>query len=355
MIKKLTYKGSQLVTGQGALGVLQGFLERRAYDRYYILCDEHTSQYCLPVLLFHCEALLSAEIIEFESGESHKNMETCMQVWLALQDQKASRNCLLINLGGGVVTDMGGFIASVYKRGVNFINIPTTLLAMVDASVGGKNGVDLNGIKNQIGTVAQPALVLVDPVFLDTLPERQVDNGIAEIIKIALISDAAFYKTLAGFKSRSGYLKDEVISHAIGLKKAIVKKDPKEKHLRKSLNFGHSIGHALESASLQQGIDVLHGEAVAAGMIMESYLAYEAGCTTKAVLNATIKTVQKYFTKIAISKKTEALLLEHIRHDKKNEGHHIVLAIAPTIGSFNLLHLESPAQIPAAIRYYQNL
>lgn len=346
---------SNIYLGSNSLPKLQAYLQKRSYGSYFIICDEHSLRHCLPALLFHCETLLQAEMIELESGEDSKTMDTCMTIWSTLQDLGADKKSLIINLGGGVITDTGGFVASVYKRGVDFVHIPTTLLAMVDAAIGGKNGVDLNHTKNQLGTIAEPELVVINPEFLSTLSQRQVTNGLAEVIKIALVRDEAFFKKISGFKSLAGCLSEQTISHAVRLKQAVVKQDPHEKGLRKCLNFGHSIGHALESACIEQQMDVLHGEAVAAGMIMETYMAWQSKRCTKAFLNTVVKAVQKHFAPIVISQKTEALLLQHIRHDKKNEGDDIVLAVAPKAGSFELLRLTSPKPITEAIRFYNSI
>lgn len=341
--------------GSDSLQKLQAFLDKGNYGSYFIVCDEHSLQHCLPTLLFHCETLLQAEMIELESGEHSKTMDTCMTIWSALQDLGADKKSLIINLGGGVITDIGGFVASVYKRGVDFVHIPTTLLAMVDAALGGKNGVDLHHTKNQLGSIAQPELVVINPEFLSTLPERHIKNGLAEVLKIALVRDEAFFKKVNGFKSSSGYLSEEAIGQAVRLKQEVVRQDPDEKGLRKCLNFGHSIGHALESACLEQQMDVLHGEAVAAGMIMETYMAWQAGRCTKVFVNTVVKAVQKHFAPIAISQKTEALLLRHIRHDKKNEGDDMVLAIAPSAGNFELLKITSTKLVSEAVHFYNSL
>lgn len=346
---------SNIYLGSNSLPKLQAFLDKSSYGSYFIICDEQSLHHCLPTLLFHCDTLLEAEMIELESGEDSKTMDTCITIWSALQDLGADKKSLIINLGGGVITDIGGFVASVYKRGADFVQIPTTLLAMVDAAIGGKNGVDLNHTKNQLGTIAEPELVIINPEFLSTLPERQVRNGSAEVIKIALVRDEAFFKKISGFKSLLGYLTEDTIKHAVRLKQDVVKQDPHEKGLRKCLNFGHSIGHALEAACLEQRQDVLHGEAVAAGMIMETYIAWQSKRCTKAFLTTVVKAVQKHFAPIAIDQKTEALVLQHIRHDKKNEGDDIVLAIAPKAGNFELLRITSTQLISEAIRFYNSL
>ena len=322
--------------GEKSFDALNTFLNKNKYSHYYILCDEHTFEFCLPTLLFHTPLLNEAEIIELESGEDKKTLETCLQVWGALTDTGADKKSLIINLGGGVISDLGGFVASTFKRGIDCINIPTTLLSMVDASVGGKTGVDFEGIKNHIGTTAEPKGIFVNPTFLETLSERQIKNGFAEIIKIALIADDVFWKELKKLKTVAQFSSEKIITKAIELKNSIVKKDLHENDLRKSLNFGHNIGHALESALIKQNKDILHGEAVAAGMVMEADIAY----TLKRINVKELKEISDYinfiYPKIKLSNSTKELLLKFILHDKKNEGDALCFSLPKNIGCYEL-------------------
>jgi len=316
--------------------VLNKFLSKKEYSKYIIICDENTSENCLSNLLFGCEALTSAEIIELESGEKNKTIETCMQVWGALTDIGADKKSLIVNLGGGVISDLGGFVASTYKRGIDFINIPTTLLSMVDASVGGKTGVDFEGIKNHIGVIYEPKGVFVNPVFLETLSERQIKNGYAEIIKIALIADFEFWKTLKKIKNYKEFYAEKIITKAVELKNAIVKKDLNETDLRKSLNFGHNIGHALESALIKQNKDILHGEAVAFGMVIESEIANHLKRISKKELETIETYINSIYKKIKLSNPTKKLMLEFLKHDKKNNGTNLCFALPNKIGTYKL-------------------
>jgi len=332
-IKSTSYS---IYIGEKSFDALNAFLAKNKYSKYYIICDEHTFEFCLPTLLFHAPLLNEAEIIELESGEDKKTLETCIQVWGALTDTGADKKSLIINLGGGVISDLGGFVASTFKRGIDCINIPTTLLSMVDASVGGKTGVDFEGIKNHIGTTSEPKGVYVNPVFLETLSERQIKNGYAEIIKIALITDAEFWKELKKLKSVKELSSEKVITKAIQLKNIIVKKDLHENNLRKSLNFGHNIGHALESSLINQQKDILHGEAVASGMIMEAEIAK----TLKRISAKEHKEITEYissiYKNIKITKETETQLLKYILHDKKNIGDDLCFALPKGIGAYEL-------------------
>ncbi len=322
--------------GDESFDSLNTFLKKSTYSSYYILCDEHTFEFCLPTLLFHAPLLNDAEIIELESGEDKKTLETCLQVWGALTDTGADKKSLLINLGGGVISDLGGFVASTFKRGIDCINVPTTLLSMVDASVGGKTGVDFEGIKNHIGTTAEPKGIFVNPTFLETLSERQIKNGFAEIIKIALIADADFWKTLRKLKTITGFSSEKIITKAIELKNTIVKKDLNEKDLRKSLNFGHNVGHALESALIKQNKDILHGESIAAGMIMEAEIAKSLKRITVKEQKEITDYISAIYKPIKITKDTESQLLQYILHDKKNEGSSLCFALPKGIGAYEL-------------------
>lgn len=349
IIKSTTYS---IHIGDNSFISLNKFLEKNTYSHYYILCDEHTFEYCLPTVLFHSPILNEAEIIELESGEDKKTLETCLQVWGALTDTGADKKTLLINLGGGVISDLGGFVASTFKRGIDFINIPTTLLSMVDASVGGKTGVDFEGIKNHIGTTCEPKGVFVNPGFLETLSERQIKNGYAEIIKIALIADVNFWKELKKLKTCKEFSSENVITKAIELKNVIVKKDLHENDLRKSLNFGHNIGHALESALIEQQKDILHGEAIAAGILMESEIAYQLKRLGKKDLEDITKYVTTVYKKIKITAQTETLLLKYILHDKKNQGESLCFALTNNIGYYKLYCGVTMEMIKSIINKY---
>jgi 3-dehydroquinate synthase len=339
--------------GDSSLPALNSFLKKNNYSNYYILCDEHTFEHCLPTLLFHVPKLNDAEIIELESGEDKKTLDTCFQVWGALTDTGADKKSVIVNLGGGVISDLGGFVASTFKRGIDFINVPTTLLSMVDASVGGKTGVDFEGIKNHIGSTCDPKGVFINPGFLETLSERHIKNGYAEIIKIALIADAFFWKELKKLKTPTEFKSENVIAKAIELKNTIVKKDLHENDLRKSLNFGHNIGHALESSLIQQRKDILHGEAIAAGMLMELEIAFQLKRITKKDFEDASIYIESIYKKIKITKETESFLLRYIMHDKKNEGYELCFALPNKIGAYKLHRGIKNESIIKSIKAYQ--
>jgi 3-dehydroquinate synthase len=295
-----------------------------------VFVDENTHENCWPYLLTNFEALKEAEVIVLPTGEENKTMEVCFQVWQALSEYKIKRSDLIINLGGGVVTDMGGFIASIYKRGLAFINIPTTLLAMVDAAVGGKTGVNLLPWKNQLGTFTLPAFTFCDPIFLATLPDKEVESGKAEMIKHGLIADAALYNEL---KQKDTFTTTKSIFSAIQIKARIVDLDPKESGERKKLNFGHTVGHAIEGLCHQEHIDVTHGECVAWGMIVESRLSGMMGLlNSQEVENIVSSLISRYGTP-PLERKAIDALIELMYQDKKNNSEQLNCTLLTAIGN----------------------
>src|SRR5688500_10356753 len=242
---------------------LKQFLDERKYSKITILADENTRQHCYPVV---SEILGPHEVINIKSGEEHKSLETCQFIWQSMTDQHLDRHSVLIIIGGGVLGDMGGFCAATYKRGIDFILVPTTLLSQVDASIGGKLGIDFQHFKNHIGVFQTPALTVLHSGFLDTLPAPEKRSGFAEVIKHALIADAPVWEEIRKYS-----LDDQpwpmLLEHSVKVKLNVVRSDPYEKGLRKTLNAGHTIGHAVETFLLQSGRKVLHGEAVAAGLV----------------------------------------------------------------------------------------
>src|SRR5690606_32020372 len=225
------------------LATLDNFLQTSHYSKVLILTDRNTGTHCLPVLQAAVPRLRGCNVIEVEPGEENKNIDFCVGIWKMMLDFGADRQSLLVNLGGGVVTDMGGFAASTFKRGIDFVQVPTTLLSQVDASVGGKTGIDMDHVKNIIGTFAQPKAVFIATMFLETLANRQLVSGFAEVIKHGLIADRTFYETVKARNAAAINLED--IKHSVAIKNHVVTQDPQEKGLRKILNFGHTIGHAV--------------------------------------------------------------------------------------------------------------
>ncbi len=345
-IKSTTYS---IHIGNNSLHSLHTFLKKNTYSSYYIICDENTFKYCLPTLLFHSPILNNAEIIELESGEDKKTLETCVQIWGALTDTDADKKSLIINLGGGVISDLGGFVASVFKRGIDFINIPTTLLSMVDASVGAKTGIDFEGIKNHIGSIYEPKGVFINPEFLETLPTEHIKSGYAEVIKIALIADKTLWRELLKLNHTKEFYSENIIAKAIELKNHIVKKDLYEFTIRKSLNFGHTIGHALESYFLQLNKPILHGYAVAFGLVIESKIAYEYKLITKKEYESICKYIESIYTKIILTKTAKKIVIDFLKHDKKNIHHKIGFALPKGIGYFESINTMDIEEIKSVL------
>lgn len=300
---------------------LSQFLVNGGYSKIFILTDSNTTEYCLPYFLQKLETTLAFEIIEIEDGEVNKTIETCFEVWSVLSEYEADRKAMFISLGGGVVTDLGGFVAATYKRGIDFISVPTTLLAMVDASVGGKTGVDLGGLKNQVGLFANPQMVLVDVNFLETLPGNEMRSGLAEMYKHGLIADISYWNQLKDLSNFTTNDLELLIYHSITIKNNIVLEDPKEKNIRKKLNFGHTLGHAIESYHLNNDeiSTLLHGEAVAIGMVLESNLSLQKGYISELFYNEIKAVLNAIFPQIQLSEKDIYECLRLLVHDKKNE------------------------------------
>ncbi len=313
---------------------LNSHLKSVNYSKLFILVDAHTHNFCLPYFLAQVETNAVIEIIEIEAGEEHKTIETCSGVWSALSELDADRKSLMINLGGGVVTDLGGFVASTFKRGTAFINVPTSLLAMVDASIGGKTGVDLGALKNQIGVINTSKMVLIDTAFLKTLPPLEIRSGLAEMLKHGLIHNKSYWEAINKCYETKFENLDTLIYESIIIKKDIVEQDPLEKGLRKTLNYGHTLGHAIESYFLSHDKKptLLHGEAIAIGMVLATYLSQElTGFPTKecSAIKAVLKSIYGH---VEISEADQAPIIELLKYDKKNENGNINFVLLEGIG-----------------------
>jgi 3-dehydroquinate synthase len=308
------------------------------YSKIFILVDENTSQYCLPHLLNNLATEIEIEIIELEVGEIHKNIETCTEVWGALSELGGDRKSVLINLGGGVISDLGGFVACTFKRGIDFINIPTTLLSMVDASIGGKNGVDLGNLKNQIGIIREPKAVIVDTQFLNTLPQNEMRSGLAEMLKHGLIFDKKYWDKFKDLKDLHTEDLNQLIHQSIQIKNTIVCEDLTENGIRKSLNFGHTLGHAIESYFLENDAKttLLHGEAIAVGMILESYISREKNLLTNEEYQEIKYIINDVFEKIEFTPFDIEKIIELLIFDKKNEFGKVQFALLDGIGKIKI-------------------
>uniref|UniRef100_UPI0040474FDA 3-dehydroquinate synthase n=1 Tax=Algoriphagus sp. TaxID=1872435 RepID=UPI0040474FDA len=331
---------------------LAEILRARQFSKLVVLTDSNTHQFCLPLVQ---EVVPPTTVfISVPAGEQHKTLETCSIIWGQMTEAVLDRQALVINLGGGVIGDMGGFCASVYKRGIPFITIPTTLLSQVDASVGGKLGIDFLGFKNHLGVFQLPEAVLIAPEFLATLPQRELRSGYAEVIKHGLIRDATYFRALPS----TNWQKQDwarIIRHSIEIKKAVVQVDPKESGLRKILNFGHTIGHAIESFYLTRSQPLLHGEAIAIGMIAEGFLSFEKIGFSFEELNEMSTMLLTIFGKVELDPNDCDRLVELCAQDKKNEGSTQLFTLLPKIGDCNYNIAITREEIKHAILYYQQL
>jgi 3-dehydroquinate synthase len=300
-----------------AYEALSNLITSKGYSTLFILLDENTMEHCYPKFIPNFQTEKTIEVIEVEAGEIHKNIETCVGVWNAITELGGDRKSLLITLGGGVITDLGGFVASTYKRGIDFVNIPTTLLSMVDASVGGKTGVDLGVLKNQIGLFSNPEMVLVDTAYLSTVTEREMKSGMAEIIKYGITYDLALFNEI---KDNKNLHINDLIFRSIEIKNEVVLQDPKENNLRKILNFGHTVGHAIESFYLESEDkeNLTHGEAIAIGMVCESYISNKLLNFPEEKLNSIKETMVSIYGKTMLLKKDFSSIIDLLKHDKKN-------------------------------------
>ena len=331
-------------------------VSKKNYSSVFILVDTNTETHCLPYFLAHYPCPEKYEVISIDAGEEHKHIQTCTGVWEALSELGADRKSLLINLGGGVVTDLGGFVASTFKRGIDFINIPTSLLAMVDASVGGKTGVDLGPLKNQVGVIINPQAVIIDTNFLATLPSNEYRSGYAEMLKHGLIQDAAYWKELSQFSKINTTEIGKHIHHSVHIKHQVVLKDPRENALRKILNFGHTLGHAIESYHLinEGKTTLLHGEAIAIGMIMEAYIASVLLSLPKHECEEIKNVFDAIYPKVDFNEKDFDAIVELLIYDKKNSHGKVKFALIEAIGNPKW-DIEVPnALLKDAFHYYQS-
>ncbi|MFT0715714.1 3-dehydroquinate synthase [Flagellimonas lutimaris] len=334
-----------------AKAALNQHVANRKYSKIFLLVDENTKKYCLPVFKEIFDGPVDS-ILEIQSGEENKHIQTCLQIWGDLSNLDGDRKSLLINLGGGVLTDMGGFVASTFKRGIDFINIPTTLLAMVDASIGGKTGVDLGSLKNQIGVINQPQMVLIFPEFLTTLDPRQIKSGYAEMLKHGLIKDKDYWGDLT---KKSNFTDASCIQRSIAIKNDVVLQDPTEQGLRKILNFGHTLGHAIESYCLENHDrkTLLHGEAIAIGMILEGYLSHELRGLSKLSLDEIKKSFLRFFDKVDFTEDDIDSILQLLKYDKKNSHGNVNFVLLQAIGEA-VIDIEVPEELfQKAFAYYK--
>ena len=323
------------------------------HDKLFVLADEHTRKLCIPVLSgFDC--IKNAHFIYIGAEDVHKNLETLAYVWKELGDKGASRHSLLINLGGGMVTDLGGFAASTFKRGIKYINIPTTLLAMVDASVGGKTGINFNGLKNEIGVFSPAESVLIDADFLKSLDLRNLLSGYAEMLKHGLISTHDHWIELLKFDFNNIDYKvlQTLVGKSVQIKENIVEQDPFERGIRKALNLGHTVGHAFESLALETQHPILHGYAVAWGIVCELYFSHIKTGFPKDKLRQTILFIKEHYGVMPFDCKQYERLYEFMKHDKKNSAGIINFTLLTEIGNIQINQSASKDEIFEMLDFY---
>ncbi len=332
------------------------FLKRSIPSSIFIIVDTNTRDLCLPVVLPLLDVKSRIEVVEMEPGEENKNIDTCTGIWKVLSELEADRKSLIINLGGGVVTDLGGFVASTFKRGISYINIPTTLLAMVDASVGGKTGVDLENLKNQIGVITQPEMVLIDSRFLSTLPSAEMRSGLAEILKHGLIASRTYWNKASKLTDLTTDDMDDLIRESVEIKTRVVTIDPHEENIRMTLNFGHTFGHAIESYFLiHPGKEkLLHGEAVAAGMIIACYLSSRLLNFPKGDTEEISEILFDLFPRIDIEENDFTSIIDLLKYDKKNAHGIINFVLLKNIGECEIGCKVPETLLTEGLRYYTN-
>ena len=345
----------QICFEDSGIQLLNQRIQEKDYASIFIFVDSNTRQHCLPFFLEKLTVETRLEILEMQAGELNKNLTTCETLWNALSEKKADRKSALINLGGGVVTDLGGFVAATFKRGIDFYNVPTTLLSMVDASVGGKTGIDLGMLKNQVGVITDPKMVLIESDWMQSLPAEEIRSGFAEMLKHGLIAAPAYWDELSKLETLEPQLLAASIRTSIEIKNQVVTTDPFENGLRKTLNFGHTLGHAIESYFLIQKDKktLLHGEAIAVGMVLEAYLS--TACCGLPMSDAEhIRNIfSNFYDPVDFTITDINTLLELLRHDKKNSHGKINFALLEEIGKPKI-DQQVPAELfKKAFNFYQ--
>ncbi len=343
----------KLIISENPAAALAGAIAECAPDRIFILADETTARLCLPEVR-GCKLIADAPLITIKPADQNKTLDSVAHVWTELGRLGATRHSLVVNIGGGMVTDLGGFAASTFKRGIAYINIPTTLLAMVDASVGGKTGINFNGLKNEIGVFNNAACVIIDTAFLRTMDAENMLSGYAEMLKHGLISDESAWAALLRFDiSRPDLaLLRQMVAESVGIKERIVLQDPTEQGLRKALNLGHTVGHAFESLALRR-TPVLHGYAVAYGLVCELYLsALKTGFPTDK-MHQTVAFINAHYDKMPITCDDYPALLELMTHDKKNTAGTINFTLLGGVGDIRINQTATKEEIFEALDFYR--
>lgn len=338
--------------GEQSLEQLKTHLQSEDFSQIMVIVDENTEEHCYPLLQPH---LPQHYLCKIPAGETHKNLGTCIYIWQQMTAAAFDRKGLILNLGGGVIGDMGGFVAGTYKRGIRFIQIPTTLLSQVDASVGGKLGIDFQGFKNHIGLFREPEGVYIYPAFLNTLSQRELHSGFAEVFKHHLIADAEAWQKLKVWTSLEEKDMTALIDHSVKIKAGIVEEDPFEHGARKALNFGHTIGHAVESHFLETDTRLFHGEAIAIGMIAECFLSQKADLLQADDTGEIVAFIKRFYDFWAVGEEHFETICGLALNDKKNQAGKILCTFLEGVGQFRINQEISAADIQAGLRFYNQV
>lgn len=345
----------QIIKSNNITADLTNVLGKMTYDKLFVLTDEHTEIKCYP-LIATLPIIDKAKRVVIPADDTNKSIENLAHVWKFLTSNGATRHSLLINLGGGMITDLGGFAAATFKRGIAYINIPTTLLGTVDASVGGKTGINFEGFKNEIGAFYPSEYVIISAEFLNTLTQKDILSGYAEMIKHALLdSESTWNKTLSFDLSHIDYKElNDLVLESVHIKQRIVEQDPFEKNIRKALNLGHTVGHAFESFALDKGSPVPHGYAVAWGLIAELYMSHKICNLPKVILETATKFIRQNYGCFSIKPEDYNTLYQFMIHDKKNEGDAINFTLLAGVGDIQINQIVGKEMIVEALNYYVN-
>jgi 3-dehydroquinate synthase len=346
-------KGS-LVFPERGLKTLGAFIKSRNYSRIFVLCDTNTARFCLSLLKSSCQEIDDAVVIRIPAGETSKTITSAVRIWKTLLKEKADRHSLLVNLGGGMITDLGAFSASLYKRGIDFIHIPTSLLAMVDAAIGNKTGIDLENVRNAVGNFSAPQKIFIQPDFLNTLPEKNKREGLAEMMKIAVVAGPGIWRSITG-PVRDEKMSVQLIQQCIDKKLDIVSRDPFDNHQRKLLNFGHTIGHAIEGLALKKRKKLTHGEAIAAGMLMETHIAERKGILSKKAAVEIGYQLQYQLHPLVKPFWANDELFAMLAQDKKNKNGKFLFVLPTGIGKARSGIAVSKREIASAVVFYRSL
>lgn len=346
----------KVIITNNATEELENIISESKNDKFFILTDSNTNKNCLNML--HCSELIAnAHIITIKADDTNKNIESTAHVWKELSDNGCTRHSCLINIGGGMVTDLGGFAASTFKRGIDFINIPTTLLSMVDASVGGKTGINFNGLKNEIGVFNDAKAVIIDTAFLKTLDQHNICSGYTEMLKHSLLKDYKMWVQHINFNLYSPDFDPllNMIKESVEVKERIVSEDPHESGIRKALNLGHTAGHAFESYAMHTNRPILHGYAVAYGIICELYLSHALQGFPLDKMRQTVNFIKENYGRMNITCDDYESLYSLMKHDKKNTGNEINFTLLKDVGDIKINQTVSKELILESLDFYREI